>query len=81
MKNRILKLAALIAIPASLAFAQGSYEVQVYGSELVDPGVTIAELHSNFTFEGSKTTDDGSYPTNHQLHETVEITRGFNDWF
>ena len=40
----------------------------------------MVELHSNFTFEGSKTTDDGTYPTEHQLHETLEITRGLTDW-
>jgi hypothetical protein len=41
----------------------------------------MVELHSNFTFEGSKTSQDGMYPTNHQLHETIEITHGFTDWF
>jgi len=66
------------AVPAQ---AQGNYEIQVYGSDLVDPGKTMVELHSNFTFEGSKTTTDGTYPTNHQLHETIEITHGFTDWF
>ncbi len=40
----------------------------------------MVELHSNFTFEGSKTTGDGTYPTEHQLHETLEITRGLTDW-
>src|SRR5216683_1711899 len=24
---------------------------------------------------------DGMFPTNHQLHETIEITHGFTDWF
>ncbi len=47
------------------AKAQDNYEIQVYGSELVDPGKTMVELHSNFTFEGSKSTTDGTYPTNH----------------
>jgi hypothetical protein len=61
--------------------AQGNYEIQVYGSELVDPGHTMVELHSNFTIDGSKTIQDGLYPTNHALHETVEITHGFSDWF
>ena len=61
--------------------AQGNYEVQVYGSDLVKPGSTMVELHSNFTVQGSKTTDDGTLPTNHQWHETLEITRGFNEWF
>jgi hypothetical protein len=66
------------AVPAC---AQGNYEIQVYGSDLVDPGKTMVELHSNFTFQGSKTFMDGMYPSNHQLHETIEITHGFTDWF
>ena len=75
-------LLTLIA-PVSCGFlsAQGSYEIQVYGSDLVEPGATMFELHSNFTFEGSKQIIDGMYPTEHQLHETLEITHGFNDWF
>ncbi len=66
---------------AQPARAQDNYEIQVYGSDLVDPGHTMVELHSNFTFQGSKTVVDGMYPTEHQLHETIEITHGFNDWF
>ncbi|HUI51001.1 MAG TPA: hypothetical protein VLX60_04405 [Terriglobales bacterium] len=66
---------------AGRARAQDNYEIQVYGSELVDPGKTMVELHSNFTFEGSKTEVDGMRPTNHQWHETIEITHGFTDWF
>ena len=74
---------ALVMISAARAAAQGNgdYEIQVYGSDLVEPGHTMVELHSNFTFEGSKTVVDGVVPTNHQLHETIEITHGFNDWF
>jgi hypothetical protein len=72
---------ALALIPSGLLYGQGNYEIQVYGSELVAPGNTMLELHSNFTFEGSKSTNDGSDPTEHQLHETVEITHGFTDWF
>jgi hypothetical protein len=71
---------ALFATPAA-AQGNGDYEIQVYGSDLVEPGHTMVELHSNFTFEGSKTVIDGVLPTNHQLHETIEITHGFNDWF
>src|ERR1700753_283997 len=81
MFPRILLLAAFATAPFSLLHAQGSYEIQVYGSELVAPGATMFELHSNFTFEGSKTVVDGQYPTEHQLHETLEITHGFSDWF
>jgi hypothetical protein len=62
-------------------WSQENYEIQVYPSETVAKGATMVELHSNFTFEGAKTTDDGSLPTNHALHETIEITHGFTDWF
>jgi len=69
-----------LGIPGAL-FAQGNYEVQVYASELTPKGVTMVEVHSNFTASGSKKTDDGTLPTNHQVHETLEITHGFNEWF
>jgi hypothetical protein len=66
---------------APIVHAQDNYEIQVYGSELVDPGQTMFEFHSNFTFQGFKQPFDGMYPTNHQFHETLEITHGFTDWF
>ena len=69
------------AILLSSACAQEKYEIQVYPYETVEPGHTMLELHSNFTFQGSKSTTDGTLPTNHQWHETIEITHGFNDWF
>jgi Putative MetA-pathway of phenol degradation len=61
--------------------AQDNYEIQVYGSDLVEKGHTMLELHSNFTFDGSKTIDDGVLPTNHVFHETIEITHGWTPWF
>ncbi len=64
----------------SPAFAQDNYEIQVYGSDLVEPSHTMVELHSNFTIDGTKTSLDGLYPTNHAEHETIEITHGFSDW-
>ena len=66
---------------AACAFAQDNYEIQVYGVETVKPGDTLVELHSNFTFDGSKQTVNGVRPTEHALHETIEITHGWNDWF
>jgi hypothetical protein len=60
---------------------QGNYEVQVYASDLVPKGVTMVELHSNITVSGTKTVEDGVLPTNHAVHETVEITHGFGEWF
>jgi hypothetical protein len=72
---------AFFAIALAAARAQGNYEVQVYGSDLVPPHNTMVELHSNFTVQGSKTIIDGMLPTEHQEHETLEITHGWNDWF
>jgi len=68
----------LLSLPL---FAQGNYEVQVYPSDTVEPHHTMVELHSNFTVQGSKSVEDGQYPTEHQWHETLEITHGFTDWF
>jgi len=74
-------LAAFFAIALAVARAQGNYEIQVYGSDLVPPHNTMFEIHSNFTVEGSKTIIDGMLPTEHQEHETLEITHGWNEWF
>ena len=73
-----MTLSALALCPA---FAQDNYEIQVYPSETLTPGKTMIELHSNFTISGSKKTDDGTVPTNHALHETIEITQGITNWF
>jgi len=72
-------LCLVVLIP--FAHAQDNYEIQVYPYDTVEPGHTMVELHSNFTFQGSKTSTDGVFPTDHELHETIEITHGFNDWF
>ena len=81
MKSRFRTGVATLIGAAAALFAQGNYEVQVYGSDTMKPGNTMFELHSNFTFQGGKQTSDGTLPTIHQLHETLEITHGFNDWF
>ena len=65
----------------STLWGQENYEIQVYGSETVPARRTMVELHSNFTVQGSKEVIDGVRPTNHALHETIEITHGFNEWF
>jgi hypothetical protein len=72
-----LLLAIMIAKPAH---AQGNYEIQVYGADTEAPKSTMVELHSNFTANGQKHIVDGVYPTNHQQHETLEITQGINSW-
>ena len=74
-------LALLILLcPPLLAHAQANYEIQVYGAETVPPQNLMVELHSNFTETGQKDSLDGVYPTQHQVHETLELTQGLNDW-
>jgi len=80
-RHRTLALLILIFFAATLSRAQDNYEIQVYGSDLVDPRYAMVQLQSNFTIDGSKTIVDGVYPTNPAEHETVEIAYGFNDWF
>lgn len=70
-----------ISVFACPGRAQDNYEIQVYGSETIPRGVTMIELHNNVTVKGSRKTDDGTLPTQHAWHETIEITHGFNDWF
>jgi len=82
----LMAIAVLFLMPGGRAWAQDNYEIQVYGSETVAPRTTMLELHSNFTADGSKAlpgspyTAEGTYPTNHAEHETVEITQGITSW-
>jgi hypothetical protein len=72
----------IIALLFSLVVsAQDNYEIQVYGSDLVAPGRTMIELHSNYTANGFTTVMDGQLPDNHEEHETIEITHGWTPWF
>jgi hypothetical protein len=77
--RRCLRLLGLAWLPA-LVQAQANYEIQVYGADTVPAENLMVELHSNFTVEGQKYAIDGVYPTNHQAHETLELTAGINDW-
>ena len=74
-------LVVLLLFLTSMIRSQNNYEIQVYGSELIPKGQNIIELHSNFTVIGPATQgNDGVASTNHQLRETVEITRGITSW-
>jgi hypothetical protein len=44
-------------------------------------GTTMFELHSNYTAWGEKDIIKGVRPSNHALHETLEITQGITDNF
>ena len=61
----------------SVIAAQGNFEIQVYGSETMEPGKTMFELHSNTAIRGTTTREEGVFPTQHAAHETIEITQGF----
>lgn len=69
-----------IALTVPTLRAQDNYEIQVYSYDTVAPRSTMVEIHSNFTVDGTKTKQDGVFPTNHAEHETLEITQGLTDW-
>lgn len=56
------------------ALAQADNEIQVYASPTIQHKWTIFELHSNYTFKGSKLLPDPSLA--HWTNETLEITHG-----
>jgi hypothetical protein len=86
MRSSPIKLAAFAVLAISVIFcvrstvAQGNYEIQVYGADTVAPKTLMTELHSNFTPEGQKYYINGVIPTNHQEHETLELTEGITSW-
>jgi hypothetical protein len=81
MPRRTVLLAAILGVfPMVALSAQDNFEIQVYPGTTVPAGVTMFELHSNYTGRGSMSTINGVLPSNHALHETVEITHGFTDW-
>ena len=59
--------------------AQADNEIQVYASPTIQHKWTIFELHSNYTFRGSKFLSDPS--SARWLNETLEITHGFGKNF
>lgn len=71
---------AFLCGQAAILHAQDNYEIQVYPSETVAPKTLLVELHSNFTVEGSTAVQYGMLPTEHQQHETIELTQGITDW-
>ncbi len=86
LKNSsFLALVVIIAAGAAClcrtAHAQDNYEIQVYGSDTVPARTTMVEIHSNFTVDGQKTVVNGVLPSNHAMHETLEITQGWTSWF
>jgi hypothetical protein len=77
---RVFFFVVAVILCARPVMAQGNYEIQVYGSDTVPPKSTMVEMHSNFTAKGQTATIDGVFPTNHQEHQTLEITQGLTSW-
>src|ERR1700712_3202357 len=74
-------ITSLFLFVAGTVWAQDNYEIQVYGSQTQGPGSTMFEWHNNYTFNGEKNISKGVLPSNHALHETLEVTKGFSDIF
>lgn len=79
MRKFIIAISLIFFVQHVLA--QDNYEIQVYASPTMDKGITMFELHSNFTFNGEKEIIKGVRPSHHSLHETLEITQGITDNF
>src|SRR5260370_42332790 len=73
-------LAALLLTPVPRAWAQGNFEIQVYGSETVPPRSTLAELHSNVAAQATTRTENRVRPTQGAFHETIEVTQCWTSW-
>jgi hypothetical protein len=71
----------ILILYSGVVLGQDNYEIQVYASPTQTKGSTMFELHSNYTFNGSTEMVDGVIPSNHSLHETVEITTGITPVF
>ena len=78
---RLATVLALAFLASTPLLAQENYEIQVYPSQTAKKGTTLFELHSNFTGSGSRSFEGTVAPTNHALHETLEVTHGFTGFF
>ena len=70
---------SIILMTPIFSYSQADNEIQVYSSPTIQDKWTIFELHSNYTFKGSKllTNPKSANWTN----ETLEITHGFGKNF
>ncbi len=76
MRNYFL---LLLILSPFISSAQADNEIQVYASPTIQHKWTIFELHSNYTFKGSKLLADPQ--TAKWTNETLEITHGFGKNF
>ena len=76
---RKISIAATTLLFYFFSFAQADNEIQVYASPTIQHKWTIFELHSNYTFQGSKLLPDPAAAK--WTNETLEITHGFGKNF
>jgi hypothetical protein len=76
-----LVLTLVFVCAGTPAGAQDLFEIQVYPYDIVEPGHTMLEFHTNFIPSGTKITDRGVFANHHQFHVTMEITHGFTKYF
>jgi hypothetical protein len=77
MKQALFVLLFFSSLPC--LHAQADNEIQVYASPTIQNKWTIFELHSNYTFKGSKFLANPK--TARWVNETLEITHGFANDF
>jgi hypothetical protein len=53
--------AVFLTVALRSAFAQGTYEIEVYGTEITPVRSLLLELHGNYTFRGSEVSVAGNY--------------------
>jgi hypothetical protein len=74
MERRIL-FCFIVLLISTRCPSQADNEIQVYASPTIQHKWTIFELHSNYTFRGSRLLPDKKEAQ--WLNETLEITHGF----
>ncbi len=77
MRIILFQCMIILLLSTFKTFAQADNEIQVYASPTIGKRLTIVELHSNYTFKGSKYLTDPK--TARWLNETLEITHGIAD--
>jgi hypothetical protein len=81
VRTSLPAVAALALAAAAPAAAVDPFEIQVYGPDLNEPGQFSAELHLNFTFQGSSVPAyPGQVPALHSGHYTLEPAIGVTEW-
>ena len=79
--NRTAILSTFFVFSVSTTFAQDTFEVQVYESDIVPVNQYELDIHNIFVGRGSTSWDGTVAPSNHQQHLAFEFTRGVTDYF